>query len=139
MRHCELASTTMAMARPFKFCCVAMFLSVVIRTSNPASSAAFSNSPFTSWSHPASFAFVTVWPLRNGISGAGVPWSNRMRIDGHLSLCRNGRLRWVETTGRKLQHGNNLFPRHVKPFHNFVYGGPGFEVFEHGGHRHTGI
>src|ERR1039458_3336571 len=129
----------MAMARPFKFCCVTMFLSVVIKTSNPASSAAFSNSPFTSRSQPASLAFVTVWPVRNGISGAGVPWSNRMRIDGYLTVCRSGRIRWVKTTGRKLQHGNNLFPRHVEPLHDFVDGGPGFEIFEYSGNRHPGI
>src|SRR5689334_4442266 len=49
------------------------FLSVVIRISKPASSAAFSNSPLTSRSQSASLAFVTEWPMRNGISGAGVP------------------------------------------------------------------
>jgi hypothetical protein len=30
--------------------------------------------------------------------------------------------------GRKFQHGHNLFPRHLKPFHDFVDSGSAFNV-----------
>src|SRR5579863_10013991 len=114
-----------------------MFLSGVTKSSKPAASAAFSNSPFISLSHPASFAFVTAWPSKNAMSGAGVPWSKSMRIDRPGWLVR-GRGR-IQTSRREFQHRYHLFPRDVEPLHDFVNGGSGFQVFKHNRNRHTGI
>src|ERR1035438_3956559 len=105
-----------------------MFLSGVTNSSKPVASAAFSNSPLTSLSHPACLAFVTAWPSRNGISGAGVPWSKSIRID-HLGRVLHTRWR-VQTSRREFQHCHHLFPRHVEPLHDFVNRGSGFEVFK---------
>ncbi len=44
--------------------------------------------------------------LRHYVFVAGVPWSNRMRIDRHCrTALRRGRGRSIETAGRELQHG----------------------------------
>src|ERR1035441_3773072 len=126
------------MVRPFKFCCDTMFLSVVSSTSNPAFSAAFSSSPLAGVSLPSSFAFVTVWPSRNGISGAGVPWSKRMRLDrlGGGGLHRRGS---VKAPCGEFQYSYHLVPRHIEPFHNLVNCGPGLQVLENSRNRHAGI
>jgi hypothetical protein len=50
-----------------------------------------------------------------------------------------GQIRRIETASRELEHGDNLLSRNIEPFHDLVDGGSGFEVFEHGGHRHPRI
>ncbi len=47
--------------------------------------------------------------------------------------------RGVKTAGGKVEHGDNLFPRHAKPLHDFFDTRAGFEVLENGGNRHTGV
>src|SRR5580658_1730892 len=117
-----------------------MFLSAVRSKSKPASSATVSNSPLPSLSHPWSLALVTVWPARNGMSGAGVPWSNRTRIERSQSAgLAGGRIRWIETARGEFQHRDDLFARDVEPFHNLVDGRPGFQVLEDSGNRHASI
>src|SRR5437667_6236469 len=61
---------------------ILLVLSGVTNTSNPASSAAFSNSPFLSLSHPRCAVVWTVCSLRNGRIGTGVPGSKRTNISG---------------------------------------------------------
>ena len=77
-----------------------MLLSGVTNSSKPAVSAALSNSPLTSLSRPVCFALVTAWPSRNGISGAGVPWSKSIRIDGGASRLRAGNSSTATTCSR---------------------------------------
>ncbi|MFZ1011150.1 MAG: hypothetical protein WAN65_30205 [Candidatus Sulfotelmatobacter sp.] len=48
-------------------------------------------------------------------------------------------LRGVKAAGRKVKHGDNLFPRHAEPLHDFFDTCAGFEVLENGGNRHTGV
>src|SRR5271166_985314 len=113
-----------------------MFLSAVRSTSKPASSASASKSPLESLSHPRSLAFVTEWPGRNRAMPLGVTWSKRMSIDGGMCSKGGG---WIKAAGGKFKHRVDLFPRDVELLDDFFYGGPGFEVFEHGGHWHPGI
>jgi len=47
--------------------------------------------------------------------------------------------RGIKTAGSKLEHGYNLFPRHVEPLHDFLDTCAGLEVLENGGNRHAGV
>src|SRR6266496_3872149 len=115
-----------------------MFLSAVRSTSKPARSASASKSPLVSVSHPWSLALVTVWPGRNRAMPRGVTWSKRMSIS--RGVCSGGGDRdRIKTAGGKFQDRVDLFPREVELLDDFLYGGSGFEVFEHGGYWHTGI
>ncbi len=58
--HRPLPRTTIAMVRPARFCWCRRFRSVVRNTSNPAASAASSNSPFRRVSQPRERASSTV-------------------------------------------------------------------------------
>src|SRR5271157_5445852 len=113
-----------------------MFLSAVRSTSKPARSASASKSPLVSVSQPRSLAFVTVWPGRNRAMPLGVTWSKRMNI--HRGICSRGG-DWIKAAGGKFNYRIDLFPRDVELLYDFFYRGSGFEVFEHGGHRHPGI
>src|SRR5665213_2936599 len=59
-----------------------MFWSQVIRTANPASSAARMRSPFWTVDHPRPAAVTTSWPVRRRRSPSGAFWSSRMRTRG---------------------------------------------------------
>jgi hypothetical protein len=59
--------------------------------------------------------------------------------EGRFNAGRVHRWRSVKTPRREFQHGYDLFPRNVKLVDDFLYGGSGFNVFEHGGYRHPGI
>ncbi len=113
-----------------------MFLSAVRSTSKPARSASTSKSPLASVSHPRSLAFVTVWPGRNRAMPLGVTWSKRMSIHG--GICSGGGDR-IKAAGGKFKYRVDLFPRDVELLDDFLYGGSGFEIFEHGRHGHSGI
>ncbi len=81
-RRVELPRITIAMRRPVRFCWYRMFLSVDSKRSNPASSAACSNSPLANPSHPLVIASTTVWPRSQRAMLRGVPWSKSMSISG---------------------------------------------------------
>src|ERR1035437_4199628 len=115
-----------------------MFLSAVRSTSKPARSASANKSPLVSLSHPRSLAFVTVWPGRNRAMPRGVTWSKRMRIHGGVCSGDGERGR-IKAAGGKFKYRINLFPRDVELLDDFLYGGSGFKVFEHGGDGHPGI
>src|SRR5271155_837410 len=113
-----------------------MFLSAVRKTSKPTRSA--SKSPLESVSHPRCFALMRVCPRRNRAMPRGVPWSNRMSINGGLCSGDSGRGS-IKATGGKFQHRVDLLARDIELLDDFLYGGSGFEVQEHGGYGHTGI
>src|SRR5271157_3159718 len=113
-----------------------MLLSAVRSTSKPALSASTNRSPLVSVSHPRSLAFVTVWPERNRAMPLGVTWSKRMSI--HREICGRSRDR-IKAAGGKFKYRVDLFPRDVELLNDFFYGGPGFEIFEHGRNRHTDV
>src|SRR6266403_5049073 len=107
-----------------------MFLPVVSKRSNPASSAAVSRSPFVSLSQPCCAAVRSVeFEIRAG-------WNRRSLIenDPHLRhVC--GRL--IETADGELDNRLDLFAiEPVEPFHDVVYIGPSFQIFEDGGYWH---
>src|ERR1039457_1202690 len=60
-----------------------------------------------------------------------------MRID-RLDVGLQSRRR-VKAPCRKFEYRHHLFPRHVEPLHDFLYGCTGFEVLEHSRNRHTGV
>ena len=70
-------------------------------------------------------------------SGAGALWSNRMNIQRGRRRLRRGHRSGAP--GRKIENGTNLLSRQVKPFRDFVDGGPGFKVLEHEGDRHPRV
>src|ERR1035441_8186032 len=113
-----------------------MFLSVVINRSKPACSAAAINSPFTSRSHPRSIASTTVWPGRACRSGAGVPLSNRMSIDPFGGRRECGR---VKAARREVDHCDNLLAGEMEPVHDFLNGGPRFQIIEDHGDGGPGV
>src|SRR5690348_15152936 len=113
-----------------------MLLSAVRSTSKPARSASVSKSPLPSVSHPLSLALVTVWPGRNLAMPRGVTWSKRTSI--HRGLCSGNGSR-VKAAGGKFKYRVDLFSRDIELLDDFLYGGSGFEVFEHGGYGHPGI
>src|ERR1700675_4993754 len=112
-----------------------MFLSVVTNTSNPASSAAASNSPFERRSQPRALASVTSWPARNRDIPLGVPWSKRTSIGGTNVIGDRGS---VQAAGREFENGFDLVDRHIELFYDFLDGHAVFEVFEYSGHWHPG-
>src|SRR5580693_46917 len=106
-----------------------MFLSVVGNSSNPASSAAASNSPFPSLSQPC--------------CPDGVVFEIRTDRHRRSLIEKNPRRLWrvsgrfIETAGGKLNNRLDLFAvQPVEPFHNVVDIGPRFQIFEDGGDRH---
>src|ERR1700683_1280899 len=113
-----------------------MFLSVVSRTSNPASSAALSNSPLVSRSHPLASASTTVWPRSHRLILRGVPWSKRTSIGRRACVRGNRRLKAFR---REIQNRVDLFARHCEFLHHFLHGQACFQVLEHSGNRHPGV
>src|SRR5205814_8221116 len=110
-----------------------MFLSGVTNTSNPASSAALSKSPFLSLCHPRCQAASTVCPLRNGRIGTGVIGRRGPALAGN-------RRRWsdVKAAGGKLDDGFDLFAvQTFEPLHNVVNVGAGFQIFKDDGNGHA--
>ena len=83
-----VCSTNTAMLRPARFCWYFRFLSVVMKASNRACSAAAMSSPFFKPDQPRSYAVSTVWPTSAWRSGAGVPWSNRINTYTTSSALR---------------------------------------------------
>src|SRR5271167_4916181 len=60
-----------------------------------------------------------------------------MRIGGSQGMAGG---EWgFETTCREVEHGNNLFPRHADPLHDFFDTCAGFEVLENSGNRHASV
>src|ERR1019366_7042749 len=57
----------------------------------------------------------------------------------HRTASRSKGIRRIETAGRKLQHGDDLFPGDVEPLRDLVDGSPGFKVLENARNWHTGI
>lgn len=45
----------------------------------------------------------------------------------------------VEASRCEFQHGDDLLPGHVKPLHDFVDRGPGFELLKDEGDRHARV
>src|SRR5271165_5176170 len=115
-----------------------MFLSAVRITSKPARSASASNSPLESLSHPRSLASVTVWSARREDSGSGVLRSKSTSIGGGRGDRLRNRLS-IEAAGGKFQDLDYPLLLNVKPLRDLIDRGSGFEVFEHGGHRHPGV
>jgi hypothetical protein len=70
---------------------VADILVGVTSTSNPAASAAFSKSPFSSVSHPLSAVVWIVCCLRKGRMGTGVPWSKEDQHRGQAQTKESRR------------------------------------------------
>ncbi len=73
-------STTIAIRRDLRFCWYLRLVSVVMNTSKLRLSAAASNSPFFRVAQPSSKAVETECPGSACRNGAGVPWSNKTRI-----------------------------------------------------------
>jgi hypothetical protein len=85
-------------------------VSVVRSTSNPASSAAFSESPLLNVSQPWALA-----SLRYGLAGRGkCLWAFRGQRECALTANRS-----FQTPCCKVQYRSDLFPRHVELFHDF--------------------
>ena len=63
-----------------RFCWYLRWVSVVMNTSKLLFSAAASNSPFFRVAQPSSKAVETACPTNTCRNGAGVPWSNKTRI-----------------------------------------------------------
>ncbi len=108
-------------------------ISRTFNRSNAASSAAFSNAPLLSLSHPLAWAVMIVSPGSARASPFGVPWSKRMSIDrrgidrgGRLPRCRN-----LEALGHKIEYPFDLLPRHVELLHHF-FDAQILKVLDHG-------
>ena len=82
-----------------------------------ASSAAFSNAPLFSVSHPLDWAVMIACPVSARARPFGVPWSHRMLIERRGGLLRS---RNPEALGHKIKDRRDLLPRHVKLFNHFL-------------------
>jgi hypothetical protein len=79
---------------------------------------------------------MTLWPTRNRAMPFGVTW---VKEDEHSGGNRWGGDRPVKASSGELKDSVDLFPRDIELLNDFVYGGSGFKVLEHGGHGHPGI
>jgi len=80
-----LSNTTTAIFRRPRFCWYRMLWSAVTKTSKPAASAASSNSPFLSRSHPYDLHSFTAWPRKERAIALGVQLSSKTRIQKLLT------------------------------------------------------
>jgi hypothetical protein len=61
-------------------------------------------------------------------------------MSNHGAVCSgDGERGRIKAAGGEFKYSINLFPRDIELLDDFLDGGSGFDVFEHGGYGHPGI